>query len=163
WRPRRQRHFALAPASDDPSNSQESLAEIVAPAPLQKQKESEEALLTTGQVVMAWAPYAIMSLFLFLTGLVRQHEPRKDICLGPLKTKYAVEISFLHEQVKRDPYVVEESRRDTPEKAIFDVPWLTAPGSAVLAAAVMTVVMLRMSRVQVKRVVAKTFFQMRIP
>jgi lactate permease len=168
WRPRRERHFVDSSDKSDRSSPTTRLLEITATAVASKESEmaaggDREGPLTTGQIILAWAPYALMSLFLFLTGLIRQQEPRQDLWVGPVKTRYAVEIFSLHEQVKRDPEVVEESNRGTSEKAVFDIPWLTAPGSAVFAAAVMTVFMLRMSRAQVRRVLNKTFFQMRIP
>src|SRR5262249_12630788 len=50
-----------------------------------------------------------------------------------------------------------------PEKAIFNFPWLTAPGTAVFAAALLAMLMLRMNRRQVANVFRKTFWQMRIP
>src|SRR5438094_4240010 len=51
----------------------------------------------------------------------------------------------------------------TPEKAEFNFAWLTAPGTAVFAAAVLSMLMLRMDRGQIVRVFQRTFFQMRIP
>jgi lactate permease len=50
-----------------------------------------------------------------------------------------------------------------PEKAEFNFAWLTAPGSAVFAAALLSMVMLRMNRRQIARVFQRTFFQMKIP
>jgi lactate permease len=52
---------------------------------------------------------------------------------------------------------------DVPEKAEFNFAWLTAPGTAVFFAALLSMVMLRTSRAQVKRVFQRTFLQMRIP
>jgi lactate permease len=105
----------------------------------------------------------MMSLFLFLTGLVRQEEQAATVWLGPIKTRYKIPIYALNELAYRDPRVVEPSNEPRPEKAEFDFPWLTAPGSAVFAAAVLSIFMLRMSLGQVERVVRRTFFQMRIP
>src|SRR5262249_14513276 len=45
----------------------------------------------------------------------------------------------------------------------FNFAWLTAPGTAVFAAALLSVAMLRMSRAQVVWVVKRTVFQMKIP
>ena len=49
------------------------------------------------------------------------------------------------------------------ESALFNFAWLTAPGSAVFVAALLSMAMLRMSRAQVAAVVRRTFFQMKIP
>ena len=50
-----------------------------------------------------------------------------------------------------------------PEKAEFDFAWFTSPGSAVFAAALISMIMLRMNVSQVGRVFQRTFFQMKIP
>src|SRR5262249_2715553 len=50
-----------------------------------------------------------------------------------------------------------------PESALFNFAWLTAPGTSVFLAAVLSMVLLKMSRVQIWRVVQRTFFQMKIP
>jgi lactate permease len=52
---------------------------------------------------------------------------------------------------------------DVPEKAEFNFAWLTAPGSAVFVAALLSMLMLRMNMAQVGRVFRRTFIQMRIP
>jgi lactate permease len=49
------------------------------------------------------------------------------------------------------------------ERAEFDFAWLTAPGTAVFVAAILSIAMLRMNRGQIQRVVERTFIQMRIP
>src|SRR5262249_39955510 len=50
-----------------------------------------------------------------------------------------------------------------PESALFNFAWLTAPGTSVFLAAVLSMVMLKMSVAQIGRVVRRTFFQMKIP
>jgi L-lactate permease len=49
------------------------------------------------------------------------------------------------------------------EAAVFNFNWLTAPGTPVVLAAFVSMLMLRMSRAQVATVFRKTFWQMRIP
>ena len=50
-----------------------------------------------------------------------------------------------------------------PEKAEFNFAWLTAPGTAVLVAALLSMVLLGMKRREVAWVYQRTFFQMKIP
>jgi lactate permease len=50
-----------------------------------------------------------------------------------------------------------------PERAVFNFVWLTAPGTAVFAAALISMVLLRMNGRQIASVFRKTFFQMKIP
>ncbi len=155
--------------------------------------------LTFRSVSLAWAPYALMSLLLLLTGLVRQKEGRETVTFGPVQTNYMLKIPGLHGQSYRDPLLhpvktfdpslapvgAEEAaaltlaagdplgaavnatlaRRlaDVPEKAEFNFAWLTAPGSAVFVAALLSMAMLRMKRAQVGAVLRRTVFQMKIP
>src|SRR5205085_10880203 len=115
-----------------------------------------EPMLTVWRISVAWAPYALMSLLLLMTGLVRQKEQHGPIHLGPLRTKYAIPIYTLHDQSHRDPKLVpirteqvaalalsnsyplaiavnaQSAQQLAPkaEKAEFDFAWLTSPGSA---------------------------------
>jgi lactate permease len=50
-----------------------------------------------------------------------------------------------------------------PERAEFNFAWLTAPGTAVFVAALLSMGMLRMNRGQIKRVLHRTCVQMKIP
>jgi lactate permease len=121
--------------------------------------------LKTREIVLAWAPYALMSVFLLLTGLVRQQEQRGPVSLGPIKTKYMIPIYSLDNECLRDPKISESDAKHPPkpERAEFDFSWLTAPGSGVFLAAVLSVFFLGVRLDQVKRVIGRTVFQMRIP
>src|SRR5207237_8272760 len=57
----------------------------------------------------------------------------------------------------------EPGRLSAGESAEFDFAWLTAPGSAVFIAAILSMLMLRMNAAQVVRVFRRTIFQMKIP
>jgi lactate permease len=143
WKPRHEWHF------DRPAPTAEPAA--------------QGPPLTTGRVALAWAPFAIMSVFLMLTGLVRQQEGHGPVEVGPIKTNYMIPIPTLHEQVERDPALVEEGKKAEREKALFNFAWLTAPGTAVFLAALVSMVMLRMNGGQVKAVLKRTVVQMKIP
>ncbi len=124
---------------------------------------STEPPLSFRNVAVAWAPYALMSILLFLTGLVRQREQSGTVHVGPIRSRYAIPIPVLDKESRRDARLVEPGREPQPEKAEFDFAWLTAPGSPVFAAAILSMVMLRMNGRQIMRVFQRTFFQMRIP
>jgi lactate permease len=49
------------------------------------------------------------------------------------------------------------------ESAVFTINWLTSPGTPVFLAALVSMVLLRVSRAQAGRIFRKTFWQMRIP
>jgi lactate permease len=65
--------------------------------------------------------------------------------------------------VLRDPELQEPGKPRHTEKAEFNFAWLTAPGTAVFVAALLSMVMLRMNGAQIVAVFRRTFFQMRIP
>lgn len=151
----------------------------------------DEAPLTAWKVAVGWGPFALMSVLLLLTGLVRQEERRGPVKFGPLQTNYMVGIPALNNASYRDPRLhpygdvqaaipvvplasanpfqaavslhVAQRVAPRPEKAEFDFAWLTAPGTAVFLAAVLSMIFLRMTPVQIARVLRITFFQMKIP
>ncbi len=114
--------------------------------------------LTTRAVAKAWMPFALMSVFLMLTGLIRQkegdlrdgiplrpdkfarvmfgpkmsEEERQEIVAdaGSFKTSYKVTIPGLHEEVSRAPRLRKNPEIEEPEAAVFNFAWLTAPGHA---------------------------------
>jgi lactate permease len=169
WRPKKEWHFGAAPG-------QGKLADT-------------GPKLTAAGVSLAWAPYAVMSLLLLLTGLVRQREGGGPVHIGSVRTNYLIPIPGLNYQSYRDPrlhpvkteqmvgillasntalggvadLVITQRLAPRAERAEFDLAWLTAPGTAVFVAAILSIVMLRMNRGQIRRVVERTFIQMRIP
>jgi lactate permease len=189
WKPKNEWHFtksatpakadaANTPKPDDP-HAAEAAALIDKPPP-----SADEPPLTFRNVALAWAPYALMSLLLLLTGLVRQKEERREgpawsflggifrqeegankpVLLGPVQTNYRIPVRPLHEEVTRDKKLHDPSLGEQkPEGALFNFAWLTSPGSAVFVAALLSMLMLRMNGKQVAWVVKRTFVQMKIP
>jgi lactate permease len=108
---------------------------------------------------------------------------------GSLHSNYQIPIPSLHKQTHRDPHLhpvkMEEAMAlvlasqdpfvaaansltsralaPKPESALFNFCWLTAPGSAVLTAAILSMLMTRLSFAQVRAVLWRTFRQMRVP
>src|SRR5205807_2600569 len=85
WKPQSEWHFTRGETTGLPSAiaAQHDRAIFVAPA-----AEADHQPLTIGNVAMAWAPYAIMSVMLMLTGLVRQQEARGPVKFGSMQTNY---------------------------------------------------------------------------
>jgi lactate permease len=82
-----------------------------------------------GRVVRAWVPWLILSVLVFMWGLPSV-KARLDKISSP---KYPV--VGLHQMVQRVPPVV---RKPTPEAAVFSLNWLTATGSGILIAALIS-------------------------
>jgi lactate permease len=164
WKPAKEWHFDKAektPVADEHTPVADERTPVA---------DAPGSPLTLRSVALAWAPFAIMSLMLLLTGLVRQSESAAPsvagpgpVRIGPLATNYQIPIPYLHEQVKRSPKLQEEGKPPVPEKALFNFAWLTAPGTAVFLAALLSMAMLRMTAGQINAVVQRTFIQMKIP
>jgi lactate permease len=172
WKPRHSWHFERAaaetmPPSPPPATAAHKLdphaAAALAASPAGPARTEPEIPLTVRSVSLAWAPYALMSLLLLLTGFVRQMEGRGPVTVGPIRTNYLIPIPTLDQEVQRDLRLQLDPNNPVVERAEFNLAWLTAPGSAVFVAALLSMVMLRMNRRQVRRVWARTFFQMKIP
>ncbi len=134
-----------------------------APPPAVLAASKGEPPLTALNVCRAWAPFALMSVFLMLFGIVRQQEAKGPVYIGPLRTNYILAVPNLHQQVARSAELQEPGRPQALEKAEFNFAWLTAPGTPVFLSALVSMLMLRMRPDQVARVVRVTFWQMRIP
>jgi len=170
WKPKHEWHYTKAPQIT-PAEEEKELraveqldfdpahAQASAPPPDLK----HEPPLTLRNVSLAWAPYVVMSVLLLLTGLVRQKEQHDPVHVGLLRSKYAISIPLLDKQSQRDSQLQVEGRGPQPEKAEFDFPWLTAPGSAVFVSALFSMLLLRTTPTQIARVVRRTFVQMKIP
>lgn len=148
--------------------------------------------LTFGSVALAWTPFVLMSVFLMLTGFVRvlENNPRTSPIRVPgtgvqihvpltnvqvhvprVQTNYLIPVPFLHEQTKRDERLLTEEKKaklkeegkEEREGARFNFAWLTAPGTAVMLAALASMVLLRMNGGQIGSVLKRTVIQMKIP
>jgi lactate permease len=163
WKPRNEWHFTKEKDEGRGARDEDCPQSPSPLAPRPSPLTEDEKPLSVRSVSLAWAPYAVMSVLLLLTGLVRQQEQHGPIRVGPLLTKYSIPIAFLHEESQRDARLLEPGSEPRAEKAEFDLAWLTAPGSAVFAAALLSMAMLRMNLGQVDRVFRRTFLQMSIP
>jgi lactate permease len=134
-----------------------------APPAHHAEADRKAAPLSAATVCRAWAPYALMSVLLMGSGLIRQQEAKGPVRIGPVQTNYIVPINGLHEQVARAERLRKDPTALETEKAEFNFAWMTAPGTPVFVATLISMVLLRMNSSQVGRVVRQTFWQMRIP
>ncbi|MFO0878083.1 MAG: L-lactate permease [Gemmataceae bacterium] len=169
WKPRDEWHYDTKPATEAASQhggevpaSHAAEAEA-ARALLAEQPQGQQEPLNLRTISVAWMPFALMSVFLMLTGLVRQQEAKGPVEIMGVKTNYLIPVPFLHNEVLRDSSLTMEGKEQEKEKALFNFAWLTAPGSAVLAASLLSMALLRMNAGQIWAVLRRTIIQMKIP
>jgi lactate permease len=109
---------------------------------------------TRGQVVSAWVPWLLLSLFVFLWGLPAVKD-RLDSA-----TSVPIPVPGLHQQVQRVPPVVPQPR---PEDAVFKFNWLSATGTGIFLAAVLSACWLRVAPARFLLIFGRTCFRMRWP
>jgi lactate permease len=172
WKPKDEWRFPDEPkpepaptasASADPhaAHAREEAAALLA------NNKGDDTPLTFRSVFVAWMPWLLMALCLVGSGLVKHFEKKNGGALEFLgvQTYYDIDVPGLHKQVQRAERLVPPGTPDDKklEPAVFKFIWLTAPGTPVLLAALLSMLLLGMSRAQVRAVWKKTFFQMRIP
>ncbi|WP_031274879.1 MULTISPECIES: L-lactate permease [Pelistega] len=122
-------------------------------------KTVEKHTYTTGQIVRAWMPFAILTAMVTLWSI----KPFKDLFKagGPLE-HFAISIPVpgLHNLVQKLPPVVSEA---TNYAAIYKFDWLSATGTAIFIAAIITIIYLRMKPGQAVSTFGETLKELRIP
>lgn len=126
----------------------------------------ESTPLTARSIAKAWSPFLLMTVCLALAGVARQQESatKHPLDLG-IPSYFEIDVPTLHREVQRaerlaKPGATDEDRK---EDAKFKITWLTAPGTPVVAAAVLSMLVLRAPPRTVKAVFRKTFVQMKVP
>lgn len=111
-----------------------------------------------GETLNAWTPFIILCVIMVTVGT---NKARLDnLSVGPLHGVYEFHLSGLDKQVQRMPPVV---AAPTLEPAVFKLNWITTPGTSVLAAILLVIPVLKVSRRQFQCVVRRTARQMLIP
>jgi lactate permease len=98
--------------------------------------ESNEQAPTAKESFSAWLPWLIVSLMVFVWGI-----PDVKSQLN-VWTKFEFQVPLLHLQVVRDQPVVAAA---VAEKAIFEFNWLSATGTALIIAAILSGMLLGLS------------------
>ena len=175
WKPADEMRFDAAapppPSGEHSAIGHEPEAQLAKALVGELKPHGPELPLTAGRVVLAWTPFALMSVLLMLTGLVRQKEPgrpeldpaRPPVVIAGVKTNVPLAVPLLDNQVRRDPYLLPEGRKEETERAVFNFAWLTAPGTPVFFASLASMLLLRMSLADARWALGTTLAQMKIP
>lgn len=107
---------------------------------------------SSAEVAKAWMPWAILSVVVFLWGL-----PAVKTLLDGISI-FKIPVAGLHNLILRVPPVV---AKPTPEGAVFNLNWLSASGSGILVAAIISGFVMGFGPVAMLRQYAKTFYRVR--
>ncbi|HMJ89403.1 MAG TPA: L-lactate permease, partial [Candidatus Acidoferrum sp.] len=130
---------------------------------------------TRREVFAAWLPWIILSGFIFvwgqpqvkwaLNGEEQKYNPRlqqllasTQLHLAPI-TKPSIPIHGLHQQIQRMPPVAPPNA--APEKALYEVNWLSATGTGILIAGLIAGFVMGFSPLQLLRTYAQTIYHIR--
>jgi len=137
WRPASVWRFPEDAAADaEPASNQPAGLERprIAPAPAVE--------LTRGSVVRAWLPFIVLFFFVVGWGLLREKAGMDRLAWGPLRAKYEVSVPQLDGAVYRTTEVVAPEKAKEPEKAVYELRWLSATGTSIFAACVVVSILL---------------------
>src|ERR1700726_3369853 len=122
-----------------------------------------------GQVLKAWMPFAILSLFVLLWGLPKiklainqATTPAFKVVLLDGKVRPGPpgwDVPLLHNAVYRSAPVV---TKPTPEAARYDFNWLSATGTGCFLAAILSGLLLGMSPLRLAKTFWRTLVRMRL-
>jgi lactate permease len=126
-------------------------------APSMARGHSPPPTHTAAQIAAAWVPWVLLSLCVFLWGLP-QMKKRLEKPGGTLLT---AAVPYLHNHVFRDVPVVEEKGK--PEPAIFKFNWLSATGTGILFAAVLSAIWMGVPAYRFAITFVETVHRMRWP
>jgi lactate permease len=132
-----------------------------APAPA----DSRAATYTRRRLVYAWVPWGLLSLFVLLWGLpqvknwLNGASPEAPRFLAGV-TDLKLPVPSLNHQVQRTPPVVPVAKT---EEAVFRFNWLSATGSGIFLAALLSAAWLRITPALFMRIFFETCYRMRWP
>jgi len=104
------------------------------------------------EVVRAWVPWIILSILVFVWGTPQA----KKVLDGISSPKF--QVHGLHNMVERVPPVVV---KPTKEAAVFTLSWLSATGSGILVAAIISGFVMGLSLPKLIRAYGRTFMKVR--
>jgi lactate permease len=174
WRPRDEWKFPAeeagagqTPEPARPADPQAAEAEetVAALFPAGVGMAERQVPLTPGRVILAWSPWVIMAACLAVTGLLRAQEKAGPFSVWGVQSYYEEPVPTLHKEVERaDRLVKKDATADErKESATFKFAWLTAPGTPVFAAFLISAVVLRASPQTSWNVLRRTVIQMKVP
>lgn len=113
---------------------------------------TREAVKSRREIVQAWLPWILLTVFVFLWGLPATKDFLNEISI------IKIPVASLDKLVLRMPPVV---AAPTPEEAIFKLDWLAATGSGILVAAIVAGLVMKFSPIELVKAYGKTLKDVR--
>ena len=110
------------------------------------------------QMFFAWMPWILLTIFIFVWGLPAMKSTLNKISAPEYK------FAYLHNAVARTPPIAPAPTLEKPlkpEEAIFKLNWLSATGSGILVAAIISGLLIGYSPKQLVRSYGKTIWRVR--
>ncbi len=112
-----------------------------------------------GQIAKAWSPFAVLTVMVTIWSI----KPFKDLFAkgGALNDLvFSIKIPYLHQMIQKMPPVVPEIK---DYDAIYKFDWLSATGTAIMIAAIITIIYLKMKPRDALKTFAETFNDLKTP
>src|ERR1019366_1452944 len=114
---------------------------------------------TTGEVVAAWTPWVILSVAVFTWGSQKGKVFLNTLAIGGHKfTLLNFPVTAIYNMISRMPPVV---LKPTPEPAVFTLDWLSATGSGILLAAILSGFIMGCGPLKIAKIYGKTIWKVR--
>lgn len=114
---------------------------------------------TKGQIIKAWSPFMILTAVVTVWSI----KPFKDMFAkgGVLEHwVFKIEVPYLHKMVEKMVPIVTEPK---PYEAIYKFDWFSATGTAIMIAAIITIIFLKMRPMQAVQTFGETLNELKIP
>ncbi|OTG65394.1 L-lactate permease [Acinetobacter silvestris] len=112
-----------------------------------------------GQIAKAWSPFAVLTVMVTIWSI----KPFKDLFAkgGALNDLvFSIKIPYLHQMIQKMPPVVPEIK---DYDAIYKFDWFSATGTAIMIAAIITIIYLKMKPRDALKTFAETFNDLKTP
>ncbi|MBJ9951754.1 MULTISPECIES: L-lactate permease [unclassified Acinetobacter] len=121
--------------------------------------EQKQQKYTLAQIAKAWSPFAILTVMVTIWSV----KPFKDLFAkdGALHDLViSIKVPFLHQMVQKMPPVVSEIK---DYDAIYKFDWFSATGTAIIFAAIITIIFLKMKPKEAVVTFGETINELKIP
>lgn len=121
--------------------------------------EQKQQKYTLAQIAKAWSPFAILTVMVTIWSV----KPFKDLFIkdGALHDLViSIKVPFLHQMVQKMPPVVSEIK---DYDAIYKFDWFSATGTAIIFAAIITIIFLKMKPKEAVVTFGETINELKIP